>query len=85
MDRVTLPGGKTYDALFAADNPTNPDIFVAMMPDGDAAEIVTDFSGASPIIVDNPVTGRRTYEGYTILTEFHRWPNGVQVTLQKEA
>ena len=80
-DRVTLPCGKTYDAEWAAVAVGN-DVFSAKLPgDSDVVGVVTDFTGADPIIVDNPLTGRKVYEGYTAFESLRSQDGGIIITL----
>lgn len=80
-DRVTLPNGKIYDAEWAAVAIGN-DVFSAKLPaDTSIVDIVTDFSGAETIIVDNPLTGRHVYEGYTAFESLRSMDGGIIITL----
>lgn len=81
VDRVTLPSGKTYDAEWAAVAIGN-DVFSAKLPaETSVVDIVTDFAGADPIIVDNPLTGRKIYEGYTVFESLRSMDGGIIITL----
>lgn len=82
MDRVTLPTGKTYNAAWAADVIGEPK-WSALIPDKPLPEIVVDFDGVSPIIVDNELTGRHVYEGYTLIEAVYSREDGVQIVLRK--
>ncbi len=81
MTRVILPGGRTCEALWAADLPGTGRWCAALPAGYGIAEAAADFEGADRIATENAQTGRAVYEGYTKLLSLRRTKEGLIVTL----
>lgn len=58
--------------------------FNARIATDDLPGIVADFTGASPIIVENELVGRKEYAGFTRIARLKREENDLVITLEKE-
>ena len=83
MDRIILPSGKTYNAKYAADSVATGN-FVAHLYADDLPQIVMDFTGADPIVVENPDVGRFVYTGYSRIIRMREEDGGYVITLARE-
>lgn len=83
MDRITLPSGKTYDALWAGISLATGNINASLLSNNFMA-IVNDFNNASPITIYQQNVGETTYEGYTRILRLIDNGTGYQITLAKE-
>ena len=82
MTRIILPGGKTFDAAFAGDDPGRT-LFSASLMTGDIIDVVESFSGAPSFTVESENTGTHEFTGYTVLSELHKWPDSITIVLRK--
>ena len=84
MSRIIFPSGKTYDAAFAGDDPGKT-LFSASLLTDDIIDVVQSFTGESSFTVESENTGEHIFTNYTVLSELHKWPGSITITLRKEA
>lgn len=83
MSRIILPSGKKYDADYAGDDPGKT-LFSASLKTDDIIDVVESFTNAQSFVVESENTGTHEFNGYTVLSELHKWPNSITITLRKE-
>lgn len=82
MDAVILPDGTRLSACFAADVPgTNR--LAMLLPEMGMEEALGALKGQASLAVENPLTGRHAYEGYTCLRDARRMTDGVLLVLER--
>lgn len=82
MTRIILPGGKTYDAAYAGDDPGET-LFSASLYTEDVIDVVESFTNAAAFTVESEKTGTHEFTGYTVLSELHKWPGSITIILRK--